>query len=402
MIKHNLKKLFYLLFLTLGIISCRQQDGLLEAQNDEKTFNLFNKNNSYQSKDSQNNSSLGKSYASDFLQAFYSYDLKNGTNYTGLNVKAPAPNSYINFRVHSQRIENKEGNVYMYFPVMKNDKVSDIYFAIINRENTILGLYKLKNTEQEYNNIYSAFERVFDHAYNNIHSRGQGVNEIDEVVITGPSNPSDDMGVIGPGQCEMYGQCNNGGGSGGTGGGGGGGGGGNGTPTISLSPPPPPELPINDIEKFLSCLDSSKPANLTVYAQKMFGGNGVGHAFISISQGSNTMTFGFYPKNGFPLSVTGPGQMGDDGGHPYNTAWNVGNITSAQLQNIMAAAVTYSNSIYDVGFNNCVDWTMAALHYAGIEFMWQGIDTPTSFSNTIEPSATSTNGNAPQTKRTCK
>lgn len=134
----------------------------------------------------------------------------------------------------------------------------------------------------------------------------------------------------------------------------------------------------------------------------MFGGNGVGHAFISLTQGSNTMTFGFYPKYGFPLTVTGPGQMGNDSGHPFNTAWNVGNITPEQLQNIMNAAVTYSNSIYDVGWNNCVDFTLAALHYAGVPYMWQGVDTPTSFSNTIEPNATSTNGNAPQTNRTCK
>lgn len=30
------------------------------------------------------------------------------------------------------------------------------------------------------------------------------------------------------------------------------------------------------------------------------------------------------------------------------------------------------------------------------------IDTPTSFSNSIQPGATSTNGKAPQTKRNCK
>ena len=209
MIKHNLKKLFYLLFLALGIVSCRQQDGLLETQNDERTFNLFKKDNPYQSKDSQNNLSLGNLYALDFQQAYYSYDLKNETNYTGINVKGSIADSYINFRIHSQIIEDKNGVIHMYFPVIKNRKVSDIYYSTINKENTILGLYKLKNTEQEYNDIFSTFERVVNRPNEKIFSKSGGVNEIDEIVITGPSNPSDDMGVIGPGQCEMYGQCNN-------------------------------------------------------------------------------------------------------------------------------------------------------------------------------------------------
>jgi hypothetical protein len=173
--KHNLKKLFYLLFLALGIISCRQHDGLLETQNDERTFNLFNKNNSYQSKDSQSNSSLGKLYALDFQQAYYSYDLKNGTNYTGINVKGPIVDSYINFTVHSQIIEDKNGVIYMYFPVIKNRKVTDIYFSTINKENTLLGLYKLKNTEQKYNDIFSAFERVVNRPNEKMFSKSGGV-----------------------------------------------------------------------------------------------------------------------------------------------------------------------------------------------------------------------------------
>ncbi|PRB00677.1 hypothetical protein CQ046_17775 [Chryseobacterium sp. MYb7] len=402
MIKHNLKKLFYLLFLALGIVSCRQQDGLLETQNDERTFNLFKKDNPYQSKDSQNNLSLGNLYALDFQQAYYSYDLKNETNYTGINVKGPIADSYINFRIHSQIIEDKNGVIHMYFPVIKNRKVSDIYYSTINKENTILGLYKLKNTEQEYNDIFSTFERVVNRPNEKIFSKSGGVNEIDEIVITGPSNPSDDMGVIGPGQCEMYGQCNNGGGSGNSGGGSGGGGGGNGTPTISLTPPLPPDTPISDINDFLKCFDTSKPANLTVYAAKMFSSSPSGHAFISITQGSNTMTYGFYPKNSGLEQIIGPGQMGNDSGHAYTTAWNIGNITPAQLQEIIKTSSAFANTSYDLRFNNCVDFAIIVLNNVGINMTPISIDTPTSFSNSIQSGATSTNGNAPQTKRNCK
>ncbi len=201
----KIKNLFYFLLLALGIISCRQEGETLESHEEKKTFSLFNKKNYEQYKNSQDNSSLGRSYALDFLQAFYSYDLKHKTNYTGLNINAPAPGSYINFRVHSQVIEDKEGNIYMYFPVMKNEKVYDIYFSSINKENTLLGLYKLKNTVQEYNNIFSAFENVFNHPNDKLFSRNGGVTDIEEVVITGPSNPTDGVGITGPGQCEMYG-----------------------------------------------------------------------------------------------------------------------------------------------------------------------------------------------------
>ncbi|MGG7552809.1 hypothetical protein ACQ7CX_19535 [Chryseobacterium arthrosphaerae] len=396
--KHNLKKLFYLLFLAFGIISCRQQDGLLETQNDERTFNLFNKNNSYQYKDFQSDSSIGKLYALDFQQAYYSYDLKNGTNYTGINVKGPITDSYINFRVHSQIIEDENGNIYMYFPVIKNRKVTDIYFSTINKENTLLGFYKLNNTAEEYNDIFSAFEKVFVHPNEKTFSKSEDVTDVGEVVIVGPRKPTNGTGITGPGQCEVYGQCNNPGGGSGSSGGSGGGGGGIPVP----SPPLPPDNPITDINDFLKCLDPSKPANLTVYAAKMFSSSPSGHAFISITQGSNTMTYGFYPKNSGLEQIIGPGQMGNDSGHAYTTAWNIGNITPAQLQEIIKTSSAFANTNYDIRFNNCVDFAIIVLNNVGINMTPISIDTPTSFSNSIQYGATSTNGNAPQTKRNCK
>ncbi|MGG7553241.1 hypothetical protein ACQ7CX_21795 [Chryseobacterium arthrosphaerae] len=390
-----MKKIIYFTFLLLGIISCRQEETVPESKNEQKTFRLFNREYYKQYKNSQENSSLSRSYALDFLQAYYSYDLKNGTNYTGLNIKGPIPISYINFRVHSQVIEDKEGNIYMYFPVMKNEKVVDIYFSSINKENTLLGLYKLNNTAEEYNNIFSAFEKVFDHSNEEIFFKSGDVTDVGEVIIVGPRKPTNGTGITGPGQCEMYGQCNNpGGGSGSSGGSGGGG--------VSVLPlPPPPDIPIDDIKKFLSCLNINQSANLTVYAAKMLSSSKSGHAFISITQGNNTMTFGFYPKTGLTGVVTGPGVFGDDGGHAYSNAWNIGNITPLQLQKIIATTIAYSNSNYDIGFNNCVDFTIGTLNNAGINFSSIGVDTPTTFSNSIQPSATSTNGNAPQT-RGCK
>ena len=78
----------------------------------------------------------------------------------------------------------------MYFPVMKNEKVVDIYFSSINKENTLLGLYKLNNTAEEYNNIFSAFEKVFDHSNEEIFFKSGDVTDVGEVIIVGPRKPT--------------------------------------------------------------------------------------------------------------------------------------------------------------------------------------------------------------------
>ncbi|URM38215.1 hypothetical protein [Flavobacterium anhuiense] len=97
--------------------------------------------------------------------------------------------------------------------------------------------------------------------------------------------------------------------------------------------PPPPKLPISDIKKFLSCLNTTASANLTVYAEKTNLANAnVGHAFISISQGNNVMIYGFYPENGYDKSFYGPGIMGENGEHAYDVSGNIGQITPQQLQ----------------------------------------------------------------------
>lgn len=398
--KKNMKKtknLFYLLLLLIGVTSCKQEE-LLERGDQQKEFRLFKHENEKQSKNAQGDPSLGRSYALDFLQAFYSYDLLHKTNYTGFNVKAPARDSYVNFRLHSQVIKDHEGNIFMYFPTVKNEQIHEIYYATINKQNTLLGLYKLKNTSKGYGEILTAFEKAYKSG-GNIVSKNGGVTDVGEVVITGPSNSSDDMGILTPGQCEMYGQCNNGGGgSGGSSGGGGGGGGGGGTP--ALPPPPPPTVSISDLDNYLSCLNITQSADLTVYAEEMYGGHGVGHAFISIKQGNNVMTYGFYPKYGFPSNAYGTGIFGDDGGHGYTHSWNVGTISPTQLQQIIAASKAYSASIYDVAFNNCADFTLSMLEYAGVNTNAAGIDTPNTVARLI--GGTPKPGTAPASKRTCK
>ncbi|MGC4130317.1 MAG: hypothetical protein QM564_12340, partial [Bergeyella sp.] len=158
---------------------------------------------------------------------------------------------------------------------------------------------------------------------------------------------------------------------------------------------PPPNTPIANIQEFLSVFDIQQSANLTVYAQKMFGGNGVGHAFISISQGNNTRTYGFYPKLGFPGNSNGPGIFGNDTGHQYTYGWNIGTISHTQLQQIIGNSIAFSNSDYNVLMNNCSDFANYVLQVAGVSTNASGVDTPNTIINIISSHAQYTNGTAP-------
>lgn len=169
--------------------------------------------------------------------------------------------------------------------------------------------------------------------------------------------------------------------------------------TGMMTMPPPPDIPIADMKKFLNCFNRNQPANLIVYAQKT-ASSFPGHAFITLAQGSNTMTFGFYPKNGFPSNISGPGVMGDDSEHAYNVATNYGNISSNQLNNIIDMFIAYSSTNYNLATNNCANPVLETLNIIGVTST-TGMSMPDAIYSIIQPFATSNNGNAPQTYRNC-
>lgn len=133
----------------------------------------------------------------------------------------------------------------------------------------------------------------------------------------------------------------------------------------------------------------------------MYGGNGVGHAFISITQGNNTMTFGFYPEKDSVHSFYGPSCFGDDSGHPFTYGWNAGQISALQLQQIIGETVAFSHSNYSVLNNNCSDFVNYILQIVGFNINTAGIDTPDTIGLLLALLAQSGYGNAPQTNRTC-
>lgn len=113
--------------------------------------------------------------------------------------------------------------------------------------------------------------------------------------------------------------------------------------------------PINDLKKYLECLDSRYSANIKVYANTT---GMIGHAFISIQQGFNIRTFGFYPEQSFPQNVDGPGIMGDNSGDYYDAVLNMGSVSPEQLQHILRKASEYNDRAYSFYYSNCANFAM--------------------------------------------
>lgn len=142
-----------------------------------------------------------------------------------------------------------------------------------------------------------------------------------------------------------------------------------------------PDLPITDMTDYLSCFNTSEGATITIYADQPVSGEhtvyaplmNVGHAFISIQQGSNVATLGFYPQCS-PCSLmpniatpdptdfaSVSGVFGNDEGHDFDVSLSVA-IDSISLTNLIDGFISVANSspLYNLGSNNCTDVAIMA------------------------------------------
>ncbi|WP_445431676.1 hypothetical protein [Chryseobacterium indoltheticum] len=387
-----MKGIFFLtMIFSLSLTSCRQDDVTqteFEKIEQVQQFQIFKKSGGAYAKQ---NGSISDQEA--FRSLYYYYYLDNPD--PTLNFK-DLSRPHIDFKYASQVFIDEDSTRKVLYPFIEDGHVSNIVVASVNSRNSIVSFYFPVQNEDTERAIAEFSSR-----------RGSGNPGFDldnpaliePVVIpvppkrnyylapTEPFNPS--FPLPPSGGCAVYNNC---------GGGGGGGGGTVAPPTNTIPPPPPPEIPV-DIQEFLSCLIVNEPANLTVFAEDMFGGNGVGHAFISITQGNNTMTFGFYPKNSGVQSFVGPSTFADDSGHHYTHSLNMGTISPAQLQQIISTSYMYSTYYYDLSFTNCSDFALATMAIAGFNTNLAGIDTPNTVAGLI--GGTPVSANAPQTNRSC-
>ncbi|OPC66412.1 hypothetical protein BAY13_16875 [Elizabethkingia bruuniana] len=418
--------------LTLSLFySCRTDSVATEqtAQVKEKiaAFERFEKENNIikpiASNDQGTSSAKYVSYSYPFALIIYNF-LQTHPDYAKQIEKEVGT---IRLDAVSQTFGNTEKSVI--FPVTNNEgKVVAIWAGVINENRDYVTFYSLNRNTQEINSIKTAFQNYYDQKErrlsNNAIASTKGLNpiagaqvppkdppvkdkEIPEVVINVPAVPERDIDpwwYIGPGGSN-YGNTQGDGMSGGsTTHGGGGGSGGSDTPPAGMVMPPPPKNPINDMKKFLSCLDLSKSANIKVYAENMLP-DFPGHAFISIEQGGNRMTFGFYPQDGDINSLAGRGIMGEDGGHKFDAGWDAGTISASKLKEIVDYAQSYVPSRYDLAVRNCSDFAMDILSKLNVS----GADSspnwtsPASVANVLKAQSSGKipKGNVPENQRTC-
>lgn len=134
-----------------------------------------------------------------------------------------------------------------------------------------------------------------------------------------------------------------------------------------------PEFPVEDLQEFLACFNTSQSAVFTLYANQpiknssasVSGGGDVGHAFISISQNGKTSTFGFYPSGEGLKSAYGPSVIGNNGGDSFDVSLSV-NISGTTLASIINKATNYPND-YDVYNYNCTDYALELANLAGMD-----------------------------------
>ncbi|HFK5597784.1 TPA: hypothetical protein ACG0AT_002343 [Elizabethkingia anophelis] len=423
--KKHLFKPFLWGILTLSTLSsCRTEDNLnQQKQEKDMRFAVFIPQ-----------SGKTVNYADGFAHLMKRYDSIHKTNLSGMNnapviihlnastdknsLSSQSGETFVAFNIRSKTVTEENGNKWVVFPEVTNGKIVNLVVGFLSEKETKVHYYLASKESELYKNNISLFQSSLERYMKRINKLNLNASinpvsyvketEIEEVIITVPKknlDPRESFGGINPayntggGSCSDYGGCINDYYAPG-----GGGGGGSSTPTSDMVMPPPPKKPILDIKKFLSCFDQSKSANLTVYAQNMLA-SPPGHAFITIQQGNNIMTFGFYPRDPYLNSLSGRGIMGEDDLHPYNQALNVGTISPAQLQQIISRAIDYASTRYDLAVRNCADFAREALNIANVpganwDSNWLR---PTDIANIInaQKSGVMGSGTSPVTQRTC-
>ena len=186
-----------------------------------------------------------------------------------------------------------------------------------------------------------------------------------------------------------------------------------------------PDTPINDVRDFLKCFDSTQSATLTVYVNEPNPGTGdshkgtfVGHTFVSIKQGSNISTYGYYPVSNhiYPtVNNSSSAVIGDDGNgnEPFSANISI-TVTGNQLQQILDASINF-NQTYHLDTYNCTDFAIELGNLAGMNLpesngTWPGGggSNPGALGQYIRNQSSSNNiatnttgGNAPATNKGC-
>ncbi len=138
-----------------------------------------------------------------------------------------------------------------------------------------------------------------------------------------------------------------------------------------------PDKPIANMTNYLECFNANQNAIITMYVDQpksgysdafalTWSGAVIGHTFVSITQGSNTSVFGFYPSTDDTntSSPPEPSAMGDDSGESFDVSISV-TVSGTVLQQILQYAIGRPSN-YDLDNYNCSDFGIAIGNLAGL------------------------------------
>lgn len=239
--------------LSLFILSsCRTEDNIIQQEKDLRFATFVPK------------AGEKVDYANGFAFLIKRYDEINNTNFSGYNnsilkgnsSQIPLSGEYINFDLHSQLLEQEDGEKWMMYAKISKDKIIDIMVATLKDKETKVGLFSLQKVDKEYyNEVLPAFNAVWLRIQSkNLHlvagtknnlnliaakdddngscPPGERCKDIPGVVVKGggkKNKTKDESDYNWQNPCPLLMNCNDG--SGGSSGGGGGVGGNSGAPS---------------------------------------------------------------------------------------------------------------------------------------------------------------------------
>lgn len=219
------KKLLYSLLLRVLILflltSCRTEDGYIQQQQQkDMRFSVF-----VPKKDG-----AVVNYADGFAYLMKRYDSLHKTNLSGINNKTvigiPVSNQdksilisqknepYVEFSVRSQSITEQDGDKWVVFPKVENNKVTDLVIATLREKETQVVFALLSRNTEFYKELQPKFQQALDRLYLKLNTRALlksntisannwnndppvKEQEIEEVIIPGkPKDKDSDMPVV--------------------------------------------------------------------------------------------------------------------------------------------------------------------------------------------------------------
>ncbi|MGC4128631.1 MAG: hypothetical protein QM564_03550 [Bergeyella sp.] len=224
------------LLMLLMLVNCRTSDEVVQIENTNKKFAVFSEESRY-----GKNSNF--EYSKAFTYLMHRYDQMQGTNVSGLvnttnktvwneeeEIYFPEEihESYVEFRIHSQTIEDENGDIWVMFPKIENDEVKDLVVSVLTNNETEVYYPVVDRGSKIYTDNLHVFQNAYDTYFKTYLGNGKtnkarcGFDgspacDIEVVIISYPGNgdPSNSGGgIIGGtggggegGNCEPHAEC---------------------------------------------------------------------------------------------------------------------------------------------------------------------------------------------------